>query len=83
MAASTSAPSPLVTSVSNPARVDFWRIDFAVVARGMGCKGVRIDRADARGDAIAAARESSRQGVTTVIDVAIDPAASHLPASDY
>ena len=63
--------------------VDFSPIDFAAIARGMGCKGVRIDRADALGDAIAAARESSRQGVTTVIDVAIDPAASHLPASDY
>ena len=63
--------------------VDFSPIDFAAIARGMGCKGVRIDRADALGDAIAAARESSRQGFTTVIDVAIDPAASHLPASDY
>ena len=63
--------------------VDFSPIDFAAIARGMGCKGVRIDRADALGDAIAAARESSRQGVATVIDVAIDPAASHLPASDY
>lgn len=60
--------------------VDFSPIDFAAVARGMGCRGIRVERADALGDALVEARSS---GVTTVIDVAIDPAASHVPASDY
>lgn len=60
--------------------VDFSPTDFAAIARGMGCHGIRVDRADALGDAISQARDS---GVTTVIDVAIDPAASHVPASDY
>lgn len=63
--------------------VDFSTVDFATVARGMGCQGIRVDRADALGDAIVAAREAGRHGVTTVIDVAVDPAASHVPASDY
>lgn len=63
--------------------VDFSPMDFAAIARGMGCDGVRVDRADALGDAIAVSRESARAGRTTVIDVAIDPAASHVPVSDY
>ncbi|MBK8526067.1 MAG: thiamine pyrophosphate-binding protein [Rubrivivax sp.] len=63
--------------------VDFSPIDFSAVAQGMGCLGIRVNRADALGDAIAAARESGRQGITTVIDVAIDPTASHVPVSDY
>jgi acetolactate synthase-1/2/3 large subunit len=60
--------------------VDFSPMDFAAIARGMGCHGIRVDRADALGDAIVAARGADRP---TVIDVAIDPAASHIPASDY
>ncbi|MEO8278733.1 MAG: thiamine pyrophosphate-binding protein [Ideonella sp.] len=60
--------------------VDFSPVDFSLVARGMGCDGVRVDRPEALGLAITAARGASR---TTVIDVAIDPAASHVPASDY
>jgi len=60
--------------------VDFSAMDFATIARGMGCEGVRVDRPDALGQAIAAARNAQR---TTVIDVSIDPAASHVPASDY
>ena len=63
--------------------VDFTALDFAAIGRGMGCEGIRVDRADALGDAIAAGREAARQGRTTVIDVAVDPAASHVPASDY
>lgn len=63
--------------------VDFSALDFATIARGMGCEGVRVDHAGALGDALAAAREAGRQGRTTVIDVAIDPAASHVPVSDY
>jgi len=60
--------------------VDFSEIDFAMVARGMGCNGVRVDRADALADAISAARHADRP---TVIDVSVDPAASYVPASDY
>lgn len=60
--------------------VDFADIDFGTVARGMGCNGVRVDRADALATAIEEARHSQRP---TVIDVAVDPAASHVPASDY
>lgn len=60
--------------------VDFSDIDFAMVARGMGCNGIRVDRADALADAIVAARNSD---LPTVIDVSIDPAASHVQASDY
>lgn len=60
--------------------VDFSPMDFAAIARGMGCHGIRVDRADALGDAIVAARGADRP---TVVDVAIDPAASHIPASDY
>lgn len=63
--------------------VDFSDIDFALVARGMGCTGVRVDRADALGDALAAARQANGEGRTVLIDVAVDPAASHVPASDY
>ncbi len=63
--------------------VDFTALDFAAIARGFGCEGIRVNRADALGDAIAEARAFGRQGRTTVIDVAIDPAASHVPASDY
>jgi len=63
--------------------VDFSPMDFATIAQGMGCHGIRVNRADALGDAIAAAREAGRSGTTTVIDVAIDPAASHVPVSDY
>jgi hypothetical protein len=32
---------------------------------------------------MAAAREANRAGRTVVIDVAIDPTASHVPVSDY
>jgi len=63
--------------------VDFTDLDFATIARGMGCDGIRVNRADALGDAIAAGRSAARAGRTTVIDVAVDPAASHVPASDY
>lgn len=60
--------------------VDFSPIDFAMMARGMGCKGIRVDRADALADAISQARGGD---VPTLIEVPVDPAASHVPASDY
>lgn len=60
--------------------VDFSGMDFATIARGMGCRGINVNRADALGDALVEARNSD---LPTVIDVAIDPTASHVPASDY
>lgn len=63
--------------------VDFSPMDFAQMARGMGCEGVRVQDAQALGDAMAAAREANRAGSTVVIDVTVDPAASHVPVSDY
>ena len=59
---------------------DFSAIDFAEVARGMGCKGIRVTTAEALDEALA---ESRHSGVTTVIDVVVDPAASHVQVSDY
>jgi len=63
--------------------VDFSPMDFAQMARGMGCEGVRVQDVDALADAMAAAREANRDGRTVVIDVTVDPAASHVPVSDY
>ena len=63
--------------------VDFSPMDFAQMARGMGCEGVRVQDFGALGDAMAAAREANRAGRTVVIDVTVDPAASHVPVSDY
>ena len=63
--------------------VDFSPMDFAQMARGMGCEGVRVQDVEALGDAMAAAREANHAGRTVVIDVAIDPTASHVPVSDY
>ncbi len=54
-----------------PARgVHTARIDFAAVARGMGCAGVRVDRADALAPALAQAFAAPGPAV---IDVAVDP----------
>jgi len=58
----------------------FSHIDFAHVAEGMGCRGIRVDRKDALLDAMMEARTHA---CPTVIDVAVDPAASHVPASNY
>ncbi len=60
--------------------VDFSPIDFAMMARGLGCHGIRVDGADALADAIVQARGAD---LPTLIEVAIDPAASHVPVSDY
>ncbi|MEX0731156.1 MAG: thiamine pyrophosphate-binding protein [Aquisalimonadaceae bacterium] len=60
--------------------VDYGSFDFARIAQGMGCNGVRVDRPDALLDALAEARGAS---LPTVIDVSVDPAASHVPASNY
>ncbi len=66
--------------------VDFTDLDFATIARGFGCHGVRVDRADALGDALAQSRErilrDGQAALPTVIDVSVDPAASHVPVSE-
>lgn len=59
---------------------DFGNVDFARIAEGMGCRGIRVDRADILIDAMTEARGGD---LPTVIDVAVDPAASHVPASSY
>ncbi|MCC2595867.1 thiamine pyrophosphate-binding protein [Pusillimonas sp. MFBS29] len=60
--------------------VDFSNTDFAQIARGMGCHGVSVTTAEELAKALKEARES---GVATVIDVAVDPASSHVGVSDY
>lgn len=60
--------------------VDFSDTDFAAMARGMGCIGVRVKTYE---ELMTALAESRNALVPTVIDVSVDPAASHVPASDY
>jgi acetolactate synthase-1/2/3 large subunit len=60
--------------------VDFAPMDFARIAEGMGCRGVRAEDPSALTDALAEARAS---GEPTLIDARIDPDASHVPISDY
>ncbi len=67
--------------------VDFGELDFAMIARGFGCRGVRVDSVEALGDAIAESRDAIRRdgdaALPTLIEVSIDPEASHVPVSDY
>jgi len=60
--------------------VDFSATDFARIAQGMGCHGVNVTSAEQLSAALAESRESR---LPTVIDVAVDPASSHLDVSDY
>ncbi|MAU22007.1 MAG: thiamine pyrophosphate-binding protein [Martelella sp.] len=60
--------------------VDFGDHDFAKVAEGLGGSGITVTEADQIGDAI---REGHRRGGPVVIDVKVDPAASHRDCSDY
>lgn len=60
--------------------VDFSPTDFAQIARGMGCRGVSVTTPAQLAAALAQARGSD---VPTVIDVAVDPASSHVDVSDY
>ena len=60
--------------------VDFSDTDFAMMARGMGCNGVRVNTVEGLREAL---KEAQGSKVATVIDVSVDPAASHVPASDY
>jgi acetolactate synthase I/II/III large subunit len=60
--------------------VDFNDVDFAKVAEGMGARGLRVYHRDEVRDAL---EEGHRMGGPVVIDVKVDPDASHHPASDH
>lgn len=60
--------------------VDYSHTDFAMIAKAMGCRGISVQRAQ---DLLPALRESEAGTGPCLIDVAIDPEASHHPASDY
>ena len=60
--------------------VDFADVDFARVAEGMGCRGLRVDAPGQLDDALA---EAHRSGAPCVIDVKVDPDSSHVPVSHY
>lgn len=59
--------------------VDFTDVDFAKVAEGMGAKGLSVFKPDEIGDAL---REAHAMGGPVVIDVKVDPDASHAEAVD-
>lgn len=60
--------------------VDFTDVDFARIGEGMGCLGLRVSHRDELRDALDAAH---RHGGPAVIDASVDPAATHVPVSDY
>ncbi|GLT11105.1 acetolactate synthase [Sulfitobacter porphyrae] len=60
--------------------VDFMDHDFAKVAEGLGGSGLTVTEADQMGDAL---REAHGRSGPVVIDVKVDPAASHRDCSDY
>jgi acetolactate synthase-1/2/3 large subunit len=60
--------------------VDFADHDFARVAEGLGGSGITVTAEDQMLDAL---HEAHRRGGPVVIDVKVDPAASHKDCSDY
>lgn len=63
----------------NRIATDFPDHDFAMIAEGMGAKGLRVYHKDEIRDAI---EEGHRLGGPVVIDAKVDPAASHHQAVD-
>ena len=59
--------------------VDFSDIDFVAVAEGLGGRGLHVFH---KGDIRAAIEEGHRMGGPVVIDVKVDPEASHHEAVD-
>lgn len=59
--------------------VDFNEVDFVKVAEGMGGKGLAVYHPDEIRDAL---DEAHKMGGPVVIDVKVDPDASHHPAVD-
>lgn len=62
-----------------PIAVDFAEVDFAGVAEAMGGKGLRVRHPDELTDALGEAHAMDRP---VVVDVAVDPEASHHEAVD-
>lgn len=60
--------------------VDYAEVDFARIAEGLGCKGMRVN---APGDLDDALAEAHRSGAPCVIDVNVDPESSHVQVSHY
>jgi acetolactate synthase-1/2/3 large subunit len=60
--------------------VDFADHDFAKVAEGLGGTGLTVREPDQIRDAL---EEAHKIGGPVVIDVKVDPAASHRDCSDY
>ena len=63
----------------NRIAVDFANLDFAKIAEGFGCRGMTVTQPDQIGDAL---EEAHRAGGPVVIDVCVDPEASHHMAVD-
>lgn len=59
--------------------VDFNEVDFAKVAEGMGARGLTVYRP---GDVRDALEEAHKMGGPVLIDIKVDPAASHHQAVD-
>lgn len=60
--------------------VDFGEHNFAKVAEGLGGHGLTVNAPDQIDDAL---REAHELGGPVVIDIKVDPAASHRDCSDY
>jgi acetolactate synthase-1/2/3 large subunit len=60
--------------------VDFADHDYAMIAQGMGARGLTVTDKGEMDDAL---REAHKMGGPVVIDVKVDPAASHRDCSDY
>lgn len=60
--------------------VDFAEHDFTKVAEGLGGSGLTVTEADQVRDAL---EEAHKRGGPVVVDVKVDPAASHRDCSDY
>lgn len=59
--------------------VDFENVDFAKIAEGFGCRGMTVTAPDQINDAL---EEAHRAGGPVVINVCVDPEASHHLAMD-
>ena len=62
-----------------PLAVDFAEVDFATIAEGLGGKGLRVYHKDEIGDALA---EAHKMDGPVVVDIKVDPDASHHEAVD-
>ena len=60
--------------------VEYPPTDFATIARGLGCAAFEVRHPSEMIDAL---NQAERSGRPALIDVAVDPASSHHPASDY